>query len=309
MGKRPSPVKIGAFVVGAVVLLVGALVTVGTGRFFSHKLPFVLFFDGSVNGLDVGAQVKFRGVPVGQVTDIRLAIPGVERAPSYRIPVFIEIDRDRAAGLGARAVLTDPNRALVLVQEGLRAQLQLQSLITGVLFISLDMMPETPISLVLPPGSGYDEIPTVPTAFEQVQAKVLEVVDRLSTIDFETLGRSLQGAIGGVNKVVNSPDVEKMLASARRALDGVQDVAQELKPRIGTLTTSLSGTSDDARASLKRIDAAVDSLKRVLDPQAPLLQNANNAFADLSEAAQAVRALAQYLDRNPNAVITGRKTK
>lgn len=309
MGKRPNPTLIGAFVLGALALVIGALLTFGTGRLFAHKLHFVMFFDGSVNGLDVGAQVKFRGVPVGAVTDIRLGIPGIEATPSYRIPVFIEIDPKRAAGLGAKGILDDPDRAIKLVAQGLRAQLQLQSIITGVLFISLDMLPDTPISLVLPPNSGYDEIPTVPTALEQAQAKILEVVDRLSQIDFDALERSLRGALKGVDRLTNSPETRDLIASTHRAVDELHDVAHELKPRIKELADGLHGTTDEARATLKRLDVAISALQRVLDPQAPVVQGLSGTLTDVGEAARAVRSLMDYLDRNPNALLTGRKGK
>lgn len=310
MGKRPSATLIGAFVVGALALVVAALLMFGAGRFFTHKLPFVLFFDGSVNGLDVGAQVKFRGVPVGSVTDIRLGAPGVDTSTSsFRIPVFIEIDQERAAGLGARGILDDPNRAIKLVEQGLRAQLQLQSIITGVLYIALDILPDTPITLTLPPNSGYDEIPTVPTALEQAQAKVLEVVDHLSQIDFQALERSLRGALNGVNKIVNAQDTRDLITSARKTLDEVQAIARELKPRIKDLADGLHGTTDEARATLKRLDGAIDSLQRILDPQAPVVQGLSSTLADVGEAARAVRSLLDYLDRNPNALLTGRKGK
>jgi len=310
MGKRPSPTLIGIFVVGAVTLVVAALMLLGAGRLFARRLPFVLFFDGSVNGLEVGAQVKFRGVPVGRVTDVRLGAPGVEPSEqSYRIPVFIEIDQDRAAGLGARGILDDPNRAIKLVEQGLRAQLQLQSIITGVLYIGLDILPDTPITLTLPPNSGYDEIPTVPTAFEQAQAKILEVVDHVAEIDFPALERSLRGALNGVNKLVSSPETHDVIVSARKALDEIHAVAHDLKPRIAKLTDGVNGTTDQARESLKRLDGAVDSLKRVLDPQAPLVQNLSATLVDVSEAARSIRSLLDYLDRNPNALLTGRKGK
>jgi len=310
MGKRPNPTLIGVFIVGALALVVAALMLFGAGRLFTRKLPFVMFFDGSVNGLDVGAQVKFRGVPVGTVTDIRLGAPGLEpETQSFRIPVFIEIDQKRAAGLGAKGVLDDPDRAIKLVAQGLRAQLQLQSIITGVLYIALDILPDTPITLTLPPNSGYDEIPTVPTALEQAQAKILEVIDHLSQIDFTALERSLRGALNGVNKLVNSPDTHDVIVAARKTLDEVRAIAHDLKPRIKELADGVHGTTDQAQESLKRLDRAVDALQRVLDPQAPIVQGLSSTLADVGEAARAVRNLLDYLDRNPNALLTGRKGK
>ena len=138
MGKRANPVVVGSFVLGGIVLAVTVIAMVGSGSFFRHKQRLIAYFDGSVNGLDVGAPVKFRGVPIGRVTGVRLRLPA-QPVDDRRIPVVVEIDQDRLIELGeSKAVVSDEKVAEHLVAQGLRAQLELESFITGVLFLVIE---------------------------------------------------------------------------------------------------------------------------------------------------------------------------
>ena len=156
--KRASPTLIGAFVIGALLLALGGLAVFGSGKLFRRTEQFVAIFSGSVNGLSVGAPVKFRGVQVGSVTSILLSLPGMT-LPDLRIPVFFDIDRDTTLKLGAMVNPADPSALAALIDQGLRAQLQLESIVTGVLFVELDLFPTSQVTLFLPKDSGYVESP------------------------------------------------------------------------------------------------------------------------------------------------------
>ena len=126
MSKRANTALIGAFVIGALAIAAMAAVIVGSGRFLRSNVKFVCYFQGSVNGLDKGAPVKFRGVPIGVVTDIMLSLG--ERQGEPRIPVVLEIDKSRLRELGAsQELVAAPGMIKKLAREGgLRAQLQQQ---------------------------------------------------------------------------------------------------------------------------------------------------------------------------------------
>jgi paraquat-inducible protein B len=307
MGKRANPTVIGVFVLGAIALTVLGVVTFGSGSFFRRTHPFVLNFPGSVNGLDKGAAVKFRGVQIGTVADIRLRLPGQQG--DARIPVLIEVDQDKVTELGATGVRLDDRASVrAAIGRGLRGRLQLQSIITGVLYVDLDIVPGSPLQLVLPEDSSYDEIPTLPTPLEQATATVQDILARLSRIDFEVFGKSMAEAVEGVNRLVNSPDLQGAVVAAREALGAVRGAVTELRPRVGNLVTGLQGTTDDARATLQRLDGALENLRMLVDARAPLAQDMMRTLQELADAARAVRELADYLDRNPRAVLTGRPT-
>src|SRR5271169_4395024 len=183
MDKQMNPAWVGAFVVGALVLVVTAVVLLGSGRLFKHEHTYVLYFQSSVNGLHVGAPVKFRGVEIGSVTRILLSLTQLEYAVRtnnpglIRMPVLIELDERKIVSRGGRNLdLDDPRNLKRLIDAGLRAQLSMESILTGILYVELDMFPTTATNLVLPPNSSFQEIPTRQTEFEQVQQGVGKVV-------------------------------------------------------------------------------------------------------------------------------------
>jgi paraquat-inducible protein B len=307
MGRRANPAFIGAFVVCAIAICAAAIVIVGSGRLFRNTRTFVIFFPGSVNGLEKGAPVKFRGVPIGTVTDIRIRMG--ELAAAGRIPVLIEVDRQRVYELGGTHDNVDDRRVNELINDlGMRAQLQQQSFITGLLFVALDLFPNTKVDLVLPPGSGpYPEIPCLPTTLEQARAKLEEIFDRLSRIDFDALGKSVNGALDGVNRLVNSPDVYSNLQALHSTLDEIRGAAADLRARISPLSNNVDATTKDLRGALQRLQASLDRFDALIDPSAPLLGGLAATISDIGDAARAVRQLAEQIDRNPNVILTGKK--
>ena len=156
MNKKMSPAVIGAFVLGAVALVVIAILVFGSGRLFRQTRNFVLYFDNSVNGLRVGAPVKLKGVEIGSVKDIRILVG--QGTASDKIPVVIEIDLKkltrRGAAVAAETTVDPEAMQKVIVDRGLRGQLDMESLVTGLLYVALDFFPGSPINLVQKPGGA-----------------------------------------------------------------------------------------------------------------------------------------------------------
>ena len=173
MNQRANPKLIGAFVVGAVALVVVGVLLLGGAKWLTQKRTFVAYFEGSVKGLNVGAPVEFQGVQVGSVTDIQLQFLTAEK--EFRIPVFIQIEPGRMTEVG-RQIEVHGQLLKPLIERGLRAQLEMQSLVTGQLIVQLGMHPDTPIRLV---GDGkVPEIPTAPTTMQEVVAERHASADR-----------------------------------------------------------------------------------------------------------------------------------
>ena len=330
MNKKISPAVIGAFVLGAVALIIIAILVFGSGRLFRHTTDFVLYFDNSVNGLRIGAPVKIKGVEVGSVKDIRLHLEGEEEA---KIPVIIEIDLEKFVSRGAaQAAKTAVDREALqraIVDRGLRGQLEMESLVTGLLFVALDFFPGTPINLVQRENADnkYPEIPTLPTSLEQAKDAVTQIFNKLEEIDFKALIASLESTVDGINRTVNSPDLEATIRSLKQTMPKVDEAVVNIRNLAGTmnenvksLATDLQQTSGDTRLALrqagdalkqteetmKRAEAAATNIESLSDQDSAVNYELVKSLREVSAAARSLRSLTGYLERNPRALIFGK---
>jgi paraquat-inducible protein B len=312
MSKRPSPAMIGVFVLGALGLGVLAIVLLGSGRLFRETVPFVLSFTGSVNGLNVGAPVKFKGVEIGSVTDLRLTLGEGTAAPATRIPVLIEIDQEKVESQGARVDLWDPAVVKGLIDSGLRGQLNAQSLVTGLLFIELDFHPDTTAEFAIS-GGPYLEIPTVPTVLQRAQSALGEIIGDIQAAKLAPLIENATQAVVGINKLVNLPDTERAvasldetLASMREAMTALKVASLSLDKRAGEIGGSVAQFTSDMRTALVQMRATLKTVDGFVEPSSPLSVRLNATLEEISNAARSVRILADYLERNPAALVRGR---
>ncbi len=253
MGSRANPAVIGAFVIGAVALAVLAAIALGAGRLFQTRREYVAFFQGDVNGLSVGAPVKFKGVRIGAVTRVLLNINVSQEAATplsngIRIPVVMELEEGRLMSLGAGQVrLDDPRVMKQFIDAGLRAQLAMESFVTGVLYVDLDIHRGMAAQLFLPPGAPYQEIPTVPRTLEQAQSVLTEVIGELGRIDFKKVTDSAITSFASLSQLASSPELRvavKNLAqteqSLNRAAESIRQAASRHEPRISPARRKLA---------------------------------------------------------------------
>jgi phospholipid/cholesterol/gamma-HCH transport system substrate-binding protein len=319
MGKRISPTAIGIFVVGSFVLVLAAIIVVGSGKMFQKPLRFVCMFQGNVNGLRVGAPVKFKGVQIGTVEQIKLALspsegelkPGLTE---LRLPVIIGIDRSMITQRGGSGhALTQPGLEDLLAR-GMRAQLGTESLLTGLLFVDLDLHPNAPLNLALVPGKGdLREIPTIPTDLEAIQKQATDALAKLDRIDFNALVTSITSAANSINLLTSSSDLKDTLASLKetvpnlnRTISSLRVALENANERITPLVASLQKSSDQANATMKDTRAALLDVRSSLDPDSPLSVNLNTALSQLADTTRSISELTDYLQRNPAALIRGK---
>ena len=257
MSKQANKTVIGGFVVGAVALAVVGIIIFGSGRFFTRMNKYVLYFEGSVKGLSVGAPVVFRGVKIGSVTDIRLV--AVAETLNINIPVFIEIEPDRVKiepGL-AKVFRPDPRKTVkLLIDRGMRARLELQSIVTGQLIVDLDFYPDKPVRLV---GTGtVMEIPTIPSGIEQL-------TKRIETLPLDEIATKLVSALSGIDRVVNSPDVSEATRRINENLKDIQKLLHNVDSRIEPLASSIGETVKETQKLVQTINSRVGPLASNLD--------------------------------------------
>jgi len=357
MSKPANKKAIGAFVVVGLALAVGAIVVFGSGKFFKKQDSVVAFFKGSVKGLRIGAPVVFRGVTIGEVTDMMILTD--PRDHSFEIPVIMKVERDSFRSIGPDVY--DRNRYLQdLIQSGLRAQLQLQSLVTGQLMVNIDFFPDTPIRIVadksIAEARGLTEIPTIQTPLQKIEKSLEELpIDEMAKNISKSLAaiekimtsgqlsgslENLKQATADIRHLVRHVDekVDPLTADVSRTLEGTQDLLRDLSEQLKPLAASLRQTSDMAGAALqdarhlinsvdgqveplagrleKSLDAAYATLKQaektlaaasgVMEEGAPLRLQVETTFGKLGQAASSIQALADYLQRNPDALIRGK---
>ena len=314
MNQRVSPTLIGAFVLGAVLLAVTAVVLIGSGRYFRRTYAFVLYFPGSVNGLRVGAPVKFRGVEIGSVEDIRLQLNRDQSV--FRIPVIIGIDPEKITSLGGSAtILNSPAAYQSAIHAGLRGQLQTESFVTGVLFVALDYFPGSPAVLVQQPGTRkfrYREIPTEPSSTEKARMAVTEVLTKLAASDLVGLVDSARQAVSELHQLVGSPDLKVTIRSLGDVAGRLGDAAGSVSQLATGLDTNVSRLTADLRQTSGKAGAMMDHAGQVLEhtdatiKDTPVLYQLSRTLQEVSAAARSIRLLTGYLERNPSAVMFGR---
>jgi len=315
MGKKVNPTIIGLFVVGAVALAVGGVVAFGSGQYFKHLDKFVVFFSGSINGLSIGAPVKFKGVDIGTVTDIRLVLHREDDAEKQlTIPVYIDTDPSKIYLDGARLEMTNPDNLQKLIKHGLRAQLQAQSLVTGLLFVQIDFFPDTPVRYVLPQPSTPIEIPSVPTTLEQASTAAREIIDELRSVKFGPMVEDAADALESINRLVSSPALHSAIDGLPETMKNVNEtvvsvhrLAEDVSGRVDPLIKRLDTTLTSADQTFGTVRDTARSATTIIEPGAPLDHDLRKALQDISDAARALAQLADFIERNPTALLYGKQ--
>jgi len=319
MGKQLNPATVGAFVLGALGLILAAVVAL-KGGLFQKTHEFVIYFPSDINGLRIGAPVKFKGVEIGEVKQTQLSL-GQQINPQthqlralVRIPVIIELDQKKILSRGGTTIdLSDPHTIPNLVQEGLRAQLGSDSLVTGLLYVALDMAPETPIQMIAPPGSPLQEIPAIPTTLEQAQAVAVRIFERLDKVDLNAVFTQLTAMLQSIRQITASPALKEVVANSektRQQLDhtlaGAQQTLSTVNGRIPPLSDTLQKTSVSADAAAKQARLTLGTVQTTIEPNSPVNYQVVQTLQDVSAAAHSIKELADYLQRNPSAIVRGR---
>jgi paraquat-inducible protein B len=312
MSKKASKTLIGAFVVGALTLLVIGILLFGTGQFFSESKTYVLFFGGSVKGLNVGAPVNFRGVKVGQVSSIKARFNSSDYA--MRIAVYIKTNPGWLTFMGKETpvdkILPGFEREKILEElvkkNGLRAQLQLQSLVTGLLEIEFDFYPDSPITL-LGAEPNVPELPTIPSDMEKLQMTVSNALAKFEKLPIDELMTNLVKAVKGIERLTNSPQITDTLTSLNQTIQTVQVLVKNLDDRVGPLTSNIDGSLRSARDALEQANKTLVAVEKVAGESDTLRYQLSQALEEISGAARSLRVTLDSLDQHPESLIRGKE--
>ena len=341
MSKPANPVVIGGFVLGALALFVGALIVLGSGALLRERIPVVTFFPGSVQGLNIGAQVQFQGVPIGQVTGI-----GLDYRPdtnSFRIPVDYEIWPANVAVLGGaghshpRAVIRE-----LVAEQGLRARLQSVSLVTGQYVVNLSLNPHLPAQAPAPDHQGAIHVPAIEATRDQVE-------ELLVNLPLNDLVAQATGTLDAIHRLLASGKLERGVESLDATLTeahlALSTLNTDLQPLLHSMQEVLTNANALTLSTRQQVERIAPALTRAAESTAaltadlqrdwtPLAASAATALTqgtktlaaldellasdsttrylldrllrETAEAAGSIRDLADYLERHPDALLGGK---
>jgi len=259
---------------------------------YTEKVRYRVIFKDSANGLVIGAPVQLMGIKIGEVKDIRLE--GNLDTFEVRIPVLIEVEPQRIR-LSGKTELDQRQRLEVLVRHGLRAQLETGNLLTGQKYVSLAFHPEATPAEVVQEGP-YLVIPSIPTPLGELKASLNELLKKLSRVPMDEIGRELSGTLAGLNQTVNSQQLRSAIADLSATLNETRK-----------LTESLTAQSlPSLNKTLAEVEQTAGSARDLLSTGSPLYTEMLRTLRQLSEAARSMRIMADYLQRHPEALISGK---
>jgi paraquat-inducible protein B len=317
--RKNTSLAIGAFIVGAVILVFIALLFFSGGRLFADKERVVMHFEGSVQGLQVGAPVKLKGVVLGEVADIELYFEKDNQTVITAVTADLIMERiNSMSGSISSHFLNDA------ITNGLRAQLNYQSLLTGLLYVELDFYPDTALRLY-DFQDTYTEIPTRATSLEEITQSIQELdlkglVDNLNSLT-EQVGAivsdgEIQQTLNNFNRVAvsierTSDSLNSELTGLNKNLNGtlheVDVLLKELNTQAPQLAQSFQASLDELHQSLESFNEATTSVNNMLSEDAPLVYQLNHTLMDISRSAQALRSMSETLDQQPEAILRGRR--
>ena len=322
--KRLNPTLIGVFILGAIALSVTALLYFGSDRLSGDKVPYVAYFHSDTSGLDPGAPVTLRGVQIGTGSSIRVGYDGGK--VGFFVRVGMDIDRDAVLWPAAERehYLRDIQQTYQsMIKQGLRARLELQSVVTGKLMVQLGFFPDSAVQLR---GSAGDplEFPTIPARLERL-------MDALAHVDIGHITDTIEHLANRLGEIADAADLPALQARLQLTLADISRLSADLDAQVKPVGNALSHAGDevawlmqglnqslpavlaDIRSAATAVSTAADTTGDALahfdtsvGPHSPLRREAEQAMHHLSVAAKSINDLADYLERHPEALLRGK---
>ena len=331
MSKPVSPLAIGSFLVGGLVLLVLAIMVFGNGQFFKPKIHWVVYFDSSLNGLNVGAPVKVQGVQVGIVKEIQLQLDS-SGARLWK-PVVLELEPGRLANLDGSPVvlpLTSAGRIKMmdeLIATGMKARLEVQSILTSLLYVDLDFIRDQPVILTGLHYNDLPEVPAVPTRVDELMVTVAEIAKKINKMPLESLVKDMADAVSDLKMMLGSEETQRARIALAEVLERTNALMLKLDKDVPGLLKNVNAASVGLRSTS---DETLGLVKDFRSQTVPLIKTANQALENASETlwnvreltgesselkdaitqisvtSRSLRELTDLLERHPDALLLGR---
>ena len=274
---------------------------------YTHKAPYLVYFLGSVAGLQVGAPVQLRGITVGQVTDVHMELNPKDL--TLHVPVTIELETERIQMAGGSSTSDQSGVILeALVKHGLRAQLQSASLLTGQLMVSLDFFPNAPPAEINRKGK-YPELPSVPSDMQGLMRSVNALLAKLADLPLDKVMAHADETLQGASKLLNGPELNQAVKSLNDALLSVKSLTRNLNVDLGPLLPALKGAAAAGQTALDQATLTLASADKTLGANSQFKRDLDNLMSQLKDAARSIRVLTDYLEQHPEALLQGKTEK
>ncbi|MEX2181577.1 MAG: MlaD family protein [Gemmatimonadaceae bacterium] len=324
MSVRANPTAIGAFMIGAVAIVIVGTAVLASATWFERRSTFVGFFSESVNGLEVGAPVKFQGVPVGTVTGIQIQIDREER--TFQVPVRFDVNlRMLETVRGSFMNLADSAELARQIAEGFRAQLQMESLVTGQLYLELSYDTAAAPPVLEPHVTRWPEIPTTPslmsalgTGAGSVVADVIKVLfqvnEILAEIDMPEINTAVVATAQSVQSLVNAPEIRAALAQVpavtaqvTRTMAAVETFATTAEGAVGPIGVQVERATTEMANALTSLRKTLEETHGLLSTDSGIGFEIQAALSSLTEAANALQLLTTTIEQSPDILLRGKK--
>ena len=332
MSKPANTYLIGAFTVGALALLILGVIFFGGNKMLIKDVDrFVVFFDSSLNGLDIGAPVKLQGVKIGTVTEILLEVDS-EKKKIYK-PVVVEINRQTFVDRNGHPIAlrteygSNMDHSKSLIDAGLRARLETQSLLTGMLYVNFGFYPDEPVVLTGINYHNLEELPSIKTSIDELRSTADEIAKKIRAMPLDQIARDFADTMREIHTIMKSDELRDSriaLAHTLSALEKsvnilnsnlqpllnnsnglllesrnmVKDMHKDMVPMLKSAETALT----TATLTLNNAKGALTSVEGAIGPES----NMNEALVQLKDAARSIKELSDFLERHPEALISGK---
>jgi paraquat-inducible protein B len=333
MSKKASSTMIGLFTLMGLLIAAGSLVLLGAGKYFEETHKLLLYFDKSVNGLQVGSDVRFGGVRIGRVSSISVIIDTMENRKI--IPVVVELtdkELNSVAGSGQSMLdFSSMEGVRRAVDRGLRAGMKQQSLVTGQLYIEFDIVPDAEGFTYDEPGEvEFPVVPTIPTEIDELISGITDGLKKINDLDIEGLMTEMRDVLKGANAQIKELDLKEIndnlttitrdvrgltsderiktsLANLDESLKEIRELSAKANESLDPLLADIREVAEKTRASLVRIEESADSLAKVTDPRSPLLLDFQNLLHETETTSRTLRELTNDLKRNPGSLLRNKE--
>ncbi len=325
MDIRAHPTAIGIFLIGALALSVLGVAVLTSSGWFTQRSTFISSFGETVNGLEIGAPVKFQGVRVGSVTNLLIRIELTDK--TFEVPVEYDIDLSLLTSQdGSFVDLSDESVLQQQIDDGLRAQLQMESIVTGQLYVELTYRPGAVRPEIAHGAGDHLNIPSTPSLMAAFGTQAGSLVDdalgimfrvneMLEEIDMQSLNASLVASAQSIERLADAPEIRaafaevpEMTAQFNRTMAEMEVLTARLGGAIEPLQGQLDSTNAEVLLTLQSMRRATDATQGLISTDSGVGYQMEEAFTSLKEAADALRMLSLSLERNPDMLLRGKKS-